>query len=182
MDVHDGPLAGLKIVKLKVHGDERGFFVERFNRRGFRQHDLPTEFVQDNHSRSAPGVLRGLHYQSDPGQGKLIGVTRGRIWDVVVDIRKNSLTYGQYFALELSDLNATMLWVPGGFAHGFCVLGDQGADVLYKVDQFYDTEKEGGIIWNDPDIGIPWPINSPVISNRDRDLPPLAALANSFSS
>ncbi len=167
-------LEGLKLIELKVHGDSRGFFVERFRLDAFTEHGLPTQFAQDNHSRSAPGVLRGLHYQTDPAQGKLIGVTRGRIWDVAVDIRASSPTYGQHFATELSDMNGRLLWVPAGFAHGFCVLGEESADVLYKVDSLYSPRSEGGVLWNDPAFGIAWPLAHPALSARDQTLPSFA--------
>ena len=167
-------LDGLLLVELVVHGDERGFFVQRYHRDAFREHGLPTEFAQDNHSRSSPGVLRGLHYQYEPAQGKLVGVTRGRIWDVAVDIRPDSPTFGQSLATELSDLNGRLLWVPPGFAHGFCVLGDEPADVLYKVDAIYNPAGEGGIAWDDRDLAIPWPVREPVVSTRDRALPSFA--------
>lgn len=170
MEVLDTPLSGLKIVKLNVYGDERGFFVERFSENKFLEHDLPSSFVQDNHSRSAPNVLRGLHYQHNPNQGKLVGVINGSIWDVAVDIRPDSSTYGQYFGIDLTDINGTLLWIPAGFAHGFCVTGDKPADVLYKVDGLYNPEGEGGYMWNDPAINIEWPIKSPIISERDKGL------------
>jgi dTDP-4-dehydrorhamnose 3,5-epimerase len=168
------PLDGLLLVELDVHGDRRGFFVERFNREHFRDHGLPCEFVQDNHSRSSPGVLRGLHYQHDPAQGKLVGVTRGQVWDVVVDIRPTSSTLGQHYATELTDMNGRLLWVPPGFAHGFCVLGDTPADMLYKVDAPYNAAGEGGILWNDSELAVAWPINDPVVSARDRTMPAFA--------
>jgi dTDP-4-dehydrorhamnose 3,5-epimerase len=163
------------LIELAVYGDARGFFVERFQIERFREHGLPTELVQDNHSRSAPGVLRGLHYQHTPSQGKLIGVTRGRIWDVAVDIRPDSPTFGQNVGIELSDLNGRLLWIPPGFAHGFCVLGDEPADVLYKVDALYNPRGEGGIAWDDPELAVPWPIADPAISDRDRTMPSFAA-------
>jgi dTDP-4-dehydrorhamnose 3,5-epimerase len=119
-------------------------------------------------------VLRGLHYQTAPAQGKLVGVVRGRIWDVVVDIRPSSPTYGRHSAVELTDLNGRLLWIPAGFAHGFCVLGDEPADVLYKVDALYNPASEGGIRWDDPELGIAWPIERPVISARDQKLPSFA--------
>ncbi len=164
-------LEGLKLVQLAVHGDSRGFFVERFQLERFRQNGLPTEFAQDNHSRSAPGVLRGLHYQMNPAQGKLVGVVRGAILDVVVDIRKASATFGRHIAVELSDLNGRMLWVPAGFAHGFCVLGSEPADVVYKVDALYNPQSEAGIHPLDPDLGIQWPVASAQLSKRDSTLP-----------
>jgi dTDP-4-dehydrorhamnose 3,5-epimerase len=164
-------LEGLKLVQLAVHGDSRGFFVERFQLERFRQHGLPTEFAQDNHSRSAPGVLRGLHYQTNPAQGKLVGVVRGSILDVVVDIRASSPTYGRHVAVELSDVNGRMLWVPAGFAHGFCVLGNELADVVYKVDALYNPQTEGGVNPLDPELGIQWPVASPQLSQRDLQQP-----------
>lgn len=170
MQVQDCKLEGLKIIQLKVRGDSRGFFVERFNLDSFKAAGLPTQFVQDNHSRSAPGILRGLHYQHTPAQGKLVGAVCGRILDVAVDIRPNSPTFGQYEAVELSDENGRLLWMPAGFAHGFCVLGDKPADVMYKVTGIYNPEGEGGIRFDDPAIGIGWPIKNPTISARDQKL------------
>ena len=167
-------LEGLLLVEFSIHGDERGFFAERFKRSTFEELGLPSEFRQDNQSRSAPGVLRGLHYQVDPPQGKLVGVTRGRVWDVAVDIRPRSPTFGQSHYLELSDLNGRMLWIPPGFAHGFCVVGDEPADVCYKVDADYNPATEGGIIWSDPELAIPWPVRDPIISARDCVLPGFA--------
>ena len=158
------------LVELTVHADARGFFVERFGLDRFRELGLPTAFVQDNQSRNRPGVLRGLHYQHTPPQGKLVGVTRGRIWDVAVDVRPDSPTFGQMVSAELSDVNGRLLWIPAGFAHGFCVLGDEPADVLYKVDAPYGPGGEGGIAWNDPDLAVPWPIAEPIVSDRDRTM------------
>ena len=174
MQVIDTPLADLKIVELDVYGDERGFFVERFNEERFKDHGLPTMFLQDNHSRSAPGVLRGLHFQPTPSQGKLVGCVGGRIWDVAVDIRPESNTFGQHFGLELNDQNGKLLWIPGGFAHGFCVLGDKPADVYYKCTAMYNPKGEQGIAWNDPDVAVTWPFadmaledGKPTTSRRD---------------
>jgi dTDP-4-dehydrorhamnose 3,5-epimerase len=175
MKVHRLDIDGVLLIELTVHGDARGFFVERFQYERFQEHGLPTTFMQDNHSRSAPGVLRGLHYQHTPAQGKLIGVTRGRIWDVAVDIRPASPTFGQCVSAELSDLNGRLLWIPAGFAHGFCVLGDEPADVLYKTDALYDPRGEGGIAWNDPDVAVPWPVQAPLVSHRDSSLPSFAS-------
>jgi dTDP-4-dehydrorhamnose 3,5-epimerase len=171
MIVQDCKLSGLKVIQLKVHGDSRGFFVERFNHDSFVAAGLPVNFIQDNHSRSAPGILRGLHYQYEPGQGKLVGVIRGRILDVAVDIRPGSPTYGQYEAEELSSDNGRLLWIPAGFAHGFCVLGDEPADVLYKVTAPYNPAGEGGIRYDDPDLAVSWPLTDPQISERDKNLP-----------
>jgi dTDP-4-dehydrorhamnose 3,5-epimerase len=160
-------LKGLILFSLPVHKDGRGFFVERYRLERFEEYLPGTEFVQDNHSRSRPGVLRGLHYQRNPEQGKLVGVIRGRIWDVAVDIRADSPTFGKSFGVELSDENGRLFWIPAGFAHGFCVLGDEPADVLYKVDASYNAAGEGGIHWADSELAIAWPVSSPVVSNRD---------------
>lgn len=170
MKVHRLDIEGVLLIELTVHGDARGFFVERYQCERFKDQGLPTAFLQDNHSRSGPGVLRGLHFQHTPAQGKLIGVTRGRIWDVAVDIRADSPTFGQSVSAELSDLNGRLLWVPPGFAHGFCVLGDESADVLYKTDALYNPHGEAGIAWNDPELAVPWPINAPLVSGRDSSL------------
>jgi dTDP-4-dehydrorhamnose 3,5-epimerase len=174
MKIIDLPFEGLKLIELAVHGDARGFFVERYRVDQFRELGLPIEFAQENHSRSAPGVLRGLHYQTDPAQGKLIGVVRGRIWDVVVDIRADSPTFARSYAVEISDMNGLLLWVPAGFAHGFCVLGEEPADVLYKVDGLYNPKTEGGIRHDDAELAIEWPITAPTVSARDRTLPPFS--------
>lgn len=171
------PIAGLLLIENAIHGDARGFFTERFHVQRFREHGFNVTFAQENHSRSAPGVLRGLHYQHAPAQGKLIGVVHGRIWDVVVDIRPASPTFGHHVAVELSDMNGRLLWLPAGFAHGFCVLGDEPADLLYKVDAPYEPRGEGGIQWNDPELDIQWPIEQPVISARDANLASFAAYA-----
>lgn len=170
MKVSECPLEGLKVIELAVHGDARGFFVERFNRERFAEAGLPVDFVQDNHSRSAPGVLRGLHYQHSPAQGKMVGVTRGAVWDVAVDIRPNSPTYGRWHAEELSDVNGRLFWMPPGFAHGFCVIGAEPADMLYKVTGLYNGAGEGGIRYDDPEIAVDWPVKNPLISGRDQKL------------
>lgn len=167
-------LAGLQLIQMKLHNDDRGFFVERYKAEWTKQYGLPG-FVQDNHSRSKPGVVRGLHYQSAPAaQGKLVGVLRGAIWDVAVDIRKDSPTYGQWEGFELSAENGKLLWLPAGFAHGFCVIGDEDADVMYKVDAPYNAATEGGIRWNDPTLKIQWPLDrmkaAPIISGKDQAL------------
>jgi dTDP-4-dehydrorhamnose 3,5-epimerase len=164
-------LPGLKRIELKIHRDDRGFFVERYVENRFCESGIVAHFVQDNHSRSKPGVIRGLHYQTDPAQGKLVSVTRGRIWDVAVDLRKDSPTFGKWEAVELSDENGRVLWIPAGFAHGFCVLGDVDADVLYKVDAPYSPKTEAGIHYADSTLAIEWPVTNPVVSKKDRDLP-----------
>lgn len=168
MEITKLELPGLALVQLKLHGDSRGFFIERFREDVFAKAGLPSRFVQDNHSRSAPGVLRGLHYQVSPPQGKLVGVVHGKIWDVAVDIRPNSPTFGKHFGVELSDMNGRLLWIPAGFAHGFCVIGEEPADVLYKVDGLYNAATEGGIAWNDPTLAIQWPVANPTVSARDQ--------------
>lgn len=156
------------LIQPTLFRDNRGFFLERFHEKKFKDAGLPHSFIQDNYSRSIPGVLRGLHYQLNPDQGKLVGVTRGKIWDVAVDIRKNSPTFGKYVAHELDAENQNQLWIPGGFAHGFYVLGDEPADVLYKVTEFYNPAKESAIVWNDPELKIQWPLKSPpLLSPKD---------------
>ncbi len=176
VEIVEVPLPGLLVLQLSVHGDERGFFVERFNARDFESLGLPVAWLQDNHSRSAPGVLRGLHYQFDPPQGKLVGVTRGRLWDVAVDVRPDSRTFGKWHAVELTDTNGKLLWIPPGFAHGFCVLGDEPVDMLYKVTTLYDARGESGVRFDDPELAIPWPIpvGRATLSKRDLGLPSLA--------
>ena len=172
--VKDLSLPGLKLVELRIFKDERGFFTERYVESKFREAGIPAQFIQDNHSRSKPGVIRGLHYQSNPAQGKLVGAIRGRIWDVVVDLRAGSPTFGKWEGVELSDENGRLLWVPAGFAHGFCVLGDHDADVMYKVDAPYSPSTEGGIVYNDPGLAIQWPVADPVVSGKDRILQTLS--------
>ncbi|QJA05890.1 dTDP-4-dehydrorhamnose 3,5-epimerase [Thermosulfurimonas marina] len=168
------------LVKPKVFGDERGFFMETYKASEFKANRIPYDFVQDNHSRSQRGVLRGLHYQLRPmEQGKLVRCMRGRIWDVAVDIRKGSPWYGKWVAVELSEENKLMLWVPPGFAHGFVALED-GTEVIYKVTKEYAPELDRGIIWNDPDLGIEWPIEDPILSEKDRKQPRLRDAENNF--
>lgn len=164
-------IEGLKIIQLDCFRDDRGFFVERYNESKFANIGLPKTFVQDNHSLSQPGVLRGLHYQFNLPQGKLVSVIRGRVFDVAVDLRLSSKTFGKYFGVELSAENNKLLWIPGGFAHGFCVLGNEPAEVIYKVDHLYNPKGESGIIWNDPDLNIAWPIASPILSPKDKIQP-----------
>ena len=162
----DGPI----LLQPTVHGDARGFFVETFRSDAYRSAGIHAEFVQDNHSRSARGTLRGLHFQRRPGQPKLIRVARGSIWDVIVDIRPASSTFGEFEAFELDDVEHRQLYVPIGFAHGFCVVSDV-ADVTYKVGSPYDADEERGIAWDDPELAIPWPIRPPLLSERDRSNP-----------
>ncbi|NYS60312.1 dTDP-4-dehydrorhamnose 3,5-epimerase [Vreelandella salicampi] len=157
-----------------VFGDERGFFMETFRQSEFETHCGPYTLVQDNHSKSKKGILRGLHYQVTQPQGKLIRVTRGEVFDVAVDIRKNSPTFGRWVGTLLSDANKQILWVPPGFAHGFYVTSEE-AEFQYKCTAYYAPEDEGSIIWNDPTIGIDWPIDvAPILSTKDRQAPPLS--------
>jgi dTDP-4-dehydrorhamnose 3,5-epimerase len=157
-----------------VFGDERGFFFESYNRKSFEAIGLGREFVQDNHSHSARNVLRGLHYQLGQPQGKLIRVVAGAIWDVAVDIRRSSATFGQWVAEELTAENKRMFWIPEGFAHGFVVTSDW-ADVLYKATDFYAPASERSLLWNDPQLGIGWPLSGePILSGKDRAGLPLS--------
>ncbi len=161
------------LIQPKVFGDSRGFFFESWNERDFTRLGINTRFVQDNHSRSGCGVVRGLHYQIRQPQGKLIRVCAGEIFDVVVDIRRSSPTFGQKVSVRLNGEDHRMLWVPPGFAHGFCVLSDY-ADVLYKSADYYAPEHERSILWNDPDIGIEWPLTGdPILSAKDKIGKPL---------
>lgn len=160
-------LEGLIIVEFNIFNDDRGFFCERFNEQKFKELGLPSNFVQDNHSRSKVGVVRGLHYQKNPNQAKLVGCVSGKILDVAVDIRKNSKTFGKYFSIKLSEDNGKMLYIPAGFAHGFSVIGEKEAHVIYKVDGLYNPAGEGGIKFDDKDLNIDWQVQSPIFSNRD---------------
>jgi dTDP-4-dehydrorhamnose 3,5-epimerase len=168
-------LAGIVLLEPDVHRDDRGFFVETFRADRYAELGIPADFVQDNHSRSARGVLRGLHFQGGPGQPKLVRVARGRAYDVVVDVRPQSPTFGQYEAFELDDERHLQVWVPGGFAHGFCALSDW-TDVVYRVGTYYDPQAEQGLAWDDPEVGIRWPIASPSLSARDAANPRLRDL------
>ena len=164
----------LYIIEPTVFGDERGFFMEFYNKRDFFQNGLTMEFVQDNHSKSVNGVLRGLHYQKKHPQGKLVRVIKGEVYDVAVDIRKDSKTYGKWAGVYLSDQNKKQFYVPEGFAHGFLVLSHE-AEFCYKCTAFYHPEDEGGIIWNDKDLKINWPTNridytKPLLSDKDKSL------------
>lgn len=169
----------LVLVEPEVHGDERGFLVETFRERTWRELGVEASFVQDNHSRSAVGILRGLHFQLRPGQAKLVRCVRGRIWDVAVDLRRESETYRRWDGHQLDDSSHRQLYVPVGFAHGFCVLSEE-ADVAYRISSYFDPETEAGIAWDDPDLGIEWPLGEPRLSERDRGLPRLAELADTL--
>lgn len=182
MPFHFFPLAIPEVILVEPQrfGDQRGFFMETYQYDTFAANGITPRFVQDNYSRSARGVLRGLHYQLDPfAQGKLLLVVAGEIFDVAVDIRRGSPTFGQWVGEILSAENGRMLYVPPGFAHGFCVLSET-ADLTYKATDIYQPESEGGIIWNDPHIGIEWPITNPTLSGKDLKLPALADAANNY--
>lgn len=170
MEFIDLHLKGLKLIKPAVFRDNRGFFLESFQQSLFEKNGLCSHFPQDNHSFSGKGCIRGMHYQSFPGQAKLIRVVMGTIFDVAVDIRKDSPTYGQWEGVILDDLNHHELYIPVGFAHGFCVLSDQ-AHVLYKVSTLYDAKHEKGFRWDDPDVNIQWPIKEAILSEKDKGAP-----------
>ena len=177
MKISHTKLKGCVIIEPTVFGDERGFFLETFQAVRYEQEagiDLP--FVQDNHSRSARGVLRGLHFQKTKPQGKLVRVVRGEVYDVAVDIREGSATFGEWEGVTLSEDNKKQFWVPPGFAHGFVVLSDT-ADFEYKCTDYYDPSDEGCILWSDPDLDIPWPIANPVLSTKDESAKRLVDLS-----
>jgi dTDP-4-dehydrorhamnose 3,5-epimerase len=169
-------LPGVCIIEPRVHGDARGFFIETFQAERYRQSaGITLPFVQDNHSRSACGVLRGLHAQNPHPQGKLVRVSRGAVFDVAVDIDPRSPTFGRWVGVELSDENHRQLWIPPGYAHGFQVISEY-ADFEYKCTDYYYPEAEIGVIWNDPELAIPWPIPDPKLSAKDLRLPTLAQI------
>ncbi|WP_010185655.1 dTDP-4-dehydrorhamnose 3,5-epimerase [Sphingomonas sp. PAMC 26605] len=174
MKIVETPLPGLLVLEPRVHSDERGFFLETWNAEAFRDAGLDHTFVQDNHSRSAKGVLRGLHYQNPEPQGKLARVVAGAAFDVAVDLRRSSAHFGKWFGIELNADNQRMLWIPPGFAHGFLSLADD-TDFLYKCTAFYRPAHEVALLWNDPAIGIAWPIDrAPILSAKDTVAPGLA--------
>lgn len=170
MKVIDTKIADVKIIQPKVFGDERGFFLEIFEKKRYQEMlNIDYDFVQDNHSRSSHGVLRGLHFQTKHAQGKLVRVVRGEVFDVAVDIRKDSPTYGQWEGVILSEENKTQFWIPPGLAHGFVVLSDI-ADFEYKCTDYYTPGFEGCLAWNDPEVAIDWPIDfQPKLSEKDKD-------------
>lgn len=175
MNIVETPIPGLAIIEPKLFKDSRGFFTELYNERAYGNLGIPARFVQDNLSRSARGVLRGLHIQNPNLQGKLVTVMRGVILDVAVDVRVGSPTFGRHVKVELSEENRRLFWLPRGFAHGFLVLSEY-AEVLYKCDEFYSPGDEVAISWNDPQIGIDWGNDAPELSQRDRDGQNLADL------
>lgn len=172
-------LDGLLLIEPEVHSDERGFLLETFREEGWRELGVDVEFVQDTHSRSGHGTLRGLHFQTDPGQAKLVRCLRGRIWDVAVDLRRGSPSYGRWEGYELDDERHLQLFLPVGFAHGFVVLSEV-ADFAYKLSSYYDPATEAGIAWDDPEVGVEWPITDPGLSERDSTAPSLAEIADSL--
>jgi dTDP-4-dehydrorhamnose 3,5-epimerase len=176
LKVIDTALRGVKIIEPRVFEDSRGFFVETYQFDRYRHVvGSETSFVQDNHSRSTRGVLRGVHAQREHPQGKLVRCTRGEVFDVAVDIDPSSSTFGVWAGVVLSDTNHKQFWVPPGFAHGFVVLSET-ADFEYKCTDYYHADDEIGVIWDDPDVGIEWPIGSPTLSDKDRKLPSLAQI------
>ena len=175
MKITTTALSGVLIIEPKTFSDTRGFFLETFQSERYTKAGITQPFVQDNHSRSQRGVLRGLHFQRTRPQGKLVSVSRGSVFDVTVDINPQSPTFAEYVALELSDDNHLQIWIPPGYAHGFCVLSDV-ADLHYKCTDIYNPADEAGIIWNDPDVNIAWPIDMPLLSAKDQQLPRLRDL------
>ena len=177
MNVIKTKLQDCVVIEPMVFGDDRGFFLETFQADRYAElAGITSPFVQDNHSRSARGVLRGLHFQKNKPQGKLVRVIKGKVYDVAADIRQGSLTFGQWEGIILSEENKTQLWVPPGFAHGFVVLSDI-ADFEYKCTDYYDPYDEGSILWNDPELNIPWPIDNPKLSEKDANAKKLADLS-----
>jgi dTDP-4-dehydrorhamnose 3,5-epimerase len=170
---------GVVLVVPDVHGDERGFFVETFSRDSWAELGVAVEFLQHNHSRSRQGTLRGIHFQTEPGQAKLVRCPRGRILDVAVDLRRESPTYGQWEGHVLDDVEHHQLFVPVGCGHGFAVLSEE-ADVTYLVSSVYEAETEAGIAWDDPDVGVDWQVAEPLLSERDKTAPKLADVADSL--
>ncbi|MDO4906477.1 dTDP-4-dehydrorhamnose 3,5-epimerase [Neisseria sp.] len=168
MQITDTVIPDVKIIQPKVFGDERGFFLETFEKNRYREMlGIEADFVQDNHSRSQKGVLRGLHFQTENPQGKLVRCVRGEVFDVAVDIRPDSPTFGKWAGVILNEENKTQFWIPPGLAHGFAVLSDT-ADFEYKCTDFYNPKAEGCLIWNDPAVGIDWPLQNPLLSAKDQ--------------
>ena len=175
MKITKTKLSGVLVIEPQVFGDCRGFFKEIYHQPRYKECGIDLDFIQDNYSRSSKGVLRGMHFQKTKPQGKLIQCLKGEIYDIVLDINKASSTYGKYFATQLNDENHRQLYIPPGYAHGFCVVSEI-ADVLYKCTDIYDPNDEGGIAWDDPDVGIKWPVIDPVLSAKDLKHPQLKDL------
>ena len=180
MEIVKTPLEGLLVIKPKIFTDDRGHFFESWSKAAFEKEGLDINFVQDNQSLSAKGVLRGLHFQNPPfAQGKLVSVIIGVVMDVAVDIRKSSTTFGQHFSVVLSGENKTSLWIPPGFAHGFITLKDNTI-FTYKCTEAYDKESEGSILWNDKDLNIDWGMENPIVSGKDAESPTFEKLSTQF--
>ena len=181
MVLKETSIQGLKIIEPRVFEDQRGYFFESYNEKAFKEHGLPTRFVQDNQSLSQKGALRGLHFQAPPfAQGKLVRVITGSVLDIVVDIRKGSPSYGEHFSIVLNDQNKTMFWIPTGFAHGFLTLEDNTI-FSYKCSELYSKEHESGIYWNDPELLLPWGQGEKIISEKDNNLGLFATLESPFN-
>ncbi len=172
---HQQAIPDVKVIAPDVFTDPRGFFQETYQRDRYEKLGIPATFVQDNWSRSTRGVVRGMHYQLNNGQDKLVWVVRGEIFDVAVDVRRGSPTFGRCVSAYLSEHNHYQMYIPAGFAHGFCVLSET-VDFMYKCSRFYSPADERGIFWNDPELNIPWPVTDPVVSPRDQNLKPLAQI------
>ncbi len=181
MKIHQTGILGLLVLEPKVHRDTRGFFIETWRDTWQKELALECLFIQDNHARSeAKGIVRGLHFQAPPyAQSKLVWATKGSIFDVAVDLRKNSSTYGKWFGLELSENNFLRMYIPKGFAHGYMTLTDI-CEVQYKVDAYYNAQSEGGLLWNDTSIGIKWPLSEVVLSDKDKILPSIKNFQTPF--
>jgi dTDP-4-dehydrorhamnose 3,5-epimerase len=175
MKICKSPFQGILIIEPKLFEDSRGFFLESFQVDRYRDGGMPTNFIQDNHSRSSKGVLRGMHFQINRPQAQIVTVIRGHIYDVCVDLRFNSSTFGDWYGIELFEKGRSQIYMEPGFAHGFCVLSDW-ADIHYKVSEIYNPLDEGGIRWDDPDVNIVWPIKNPIVSDRDSGYPSLKEL------
>jgi len=180
MEKIETPFQDLYILKPKVFRDHRGFLYESYNQKVFQNLGITTVFLQENHSHSVKNTIRALHFQKIPPQIKLVWAATGKIWDVALDIRPDSKTFGKWFGQELSEENRLMLYIPEGFAHGFCTLSDK-ADVIYKLSSLYNPKTECGIIWNDPDINIKWPIENPILSDRDKNNPTFKTFLDGFN-
>lgn len=176
MKVITTPLAGLLVIEPNCFGDERGFFLETYQEKRYHEAGILDEFVQDNQSRSVKGVLRGMHFQVKRPQAQIVTVMRGSVFDVGVDLRSGSTTFGQWFGVVIGDsIGPRQIYMPPGFAHGFCVLSEW-ADLHYKVSRIYDPADEGGLLWNDADVGVEWPIEAPILHERDARFPRLDGL------
>lgn len=171
MEIQTFKLEGLKLITLKKFSDNRGFFTERFNASEFKKHGIDANFIQDNYSHSNANVLRGMHFQWEEPQLKLVTCLSGKIFDVAVDIRKNSKTLGQHVSCVLDGENPQWFLIPPGFAHGFCVMDEKPAEVMYKVNTLWNAKGEGSLIYNDPELNIPWPVQNPILSGKDQQAP-----------